>query len=337
LGGLTNSPPPFPGFSTPIAIVINAAATNVGSIFVRMKTGEYLSQLHDVDISTKASGDIIIWNTAVSAWTNSQAFVQTQASVSALNVQVAAVSALTSDNTAAITSINNVVSALEIRVSAVSALASANAAAITSTNNVVSALEIRVSAVSAVAGTNAAAITSINNVVSALEVRVSSVSAATSVNVAAIASVNAVVSLRVLRAGDTMTGPLNVVVSSDIIGVSVVGGLVVTSLVNFVGNSALLVHAGTTAARPTSAVPGMLRFNSGSNSFEGYVSAEWGAIGGGGGATGGGNDQIFFLNDQVVSVAYSIPSGKNAGTFGPITIASGVTVVVPTSSYWTVV
>jgi hypothetical protein len=235
-GGLTNSPPLYPGFSTPIAIVLNAGPGGSGSIFVRMKSGEYLEQLHDVDVTTKAAGDIIIWNTSIGAWTNSQAFVQTQTSISALNVQVAAVSALTSVNTAAITSINNVVSALEIRVSAVSAAASANAAAITSTNNVVSALEIRVSAVSAVAGTNAAAITSINNVVSALEIRVSSVSAAvsvltiqvnaldvsavnarldtvsaaTSVNAAAITSVNAQVSLRVLRSGDTMTGNLTV-------------------------------------------------------------------------------------------------------------------------------
>ena len=257
--------------------------------------------------------------------------------VSALEVRVSGVSARTSVNAAAITSVNNVVSVLEVRVSGVSALTSVNAAAITSINNIVSALEIRVSTVSTRGSTLAASITSVNNVVSALEIRVSSVSAAVVVVSAAITSVNAVVSLKVNRSGDTMTGPLNVVVSSDIIGVSLVGGLVVTSVVNFTGDSAVKVPAGTTATRPTSAVPGQIRFNSGSNTFEGYVSAEWGAIGGGGGATGGGNDQIFFLNDQVVSVSYTIPTGKNAGTFGPISIASGVTVVVPTSSVWTVV
>ena len=59
--------------------------------------------------------------------------------------------------------------------------------------------------------------------------------------------------------------------------------------------------------------------------------------GGGGGATGGGSDQIFFENDQTVTVNYSIPTGKNAGTFGPVSIDSGITVTVPTGSVWTVV
>jgi hypothetical protein len=142
---------------------------------------------------------------------------------------------------------------------------------------------------------------------------------------------------RVLKAGDTMTGQLAIAVAANTIGVSVSGGLIVTSVVNFTGDSALLLHSGTTATRPTSVTPGLIRFNSGSNTFEGYTSATWGAIGGGGGATGGGTNQAFYLNDTVVSVSYSIPSGKNAGTFGPITVASGVTVEVPSGSTWTVV
>lgn len=57
----------------------------------------------------------------------------------------------------------------------------------------------------------------------------------------------------------------------------------------------------------------------------------------GGGATGGGTDAIFWNNDQTVTTNYSIPSGKNSGTFGPISINSGVTVTVPSGSTWTVV
>ena len=52
--------------------------------------------------------------------------------------------------------------------------------------------------------------------------------------------------------------------------------------------------------------------------------------------TGGGADKIFFNNGQTVTVNYSIPSGSNSGTFGPVTIASGVTVTIPSGSYWTV-
>ena len=59
--------------------------------------------------------------------------------------------------------------------------------------------------------------------------------------------------------------------------------------------------------------------------------------GGGGGAAGTGANQIFFQNDLTVTGSYAIPTGKNAGTFGPVSINSGVTVTVPSGSVWTVV
>lgn len=59
--------------------------------------------------------------------------------------------------------------------------------------------------------------------------------------------------------------------------------------------------------------------------------------GGGGGAAGTGSNQVFFQNDLTVTGSYTIPTGKNAGTFGPITVNSGVTVTVPSGSVWTVV
>ena len=57
----------------------------------------------------------------------------------------------------------------------------------------------------------------------------------------------------------------------------------------------------------------------------------------GGGATGGGSDEIFFENGQTVTTNYSITSGKNAMSAGPISINSGVTVTVPSGSEWTIV
>lgn len=98
--------------------------------------------------------------------------------------------------------------------------------------------------------------------------------------------------------------------------------------------SALTVPVGTTAQRPTAAT-GQLRFNTTTSSFEGYNGAAWGSIGGG--AVGGGTERAFYLNDQTISTSYSIPSGQNAGTFGPVTVASGATVTVPSGSTWTVV
>lgn len=97
---------------------------------------------------------------------------------------------------------------------------------------------------------------------------------------------------------------------------------------------AILIPVGTTAQRPTGAT-GYLRYNSTLSSFEGYNGSAWGSIGGG--ATGGGTDQIFYLNGQTVNTDYTIAATNNAGTFGPITIASSATVTVSSGATWSIV
>jgi hypothetical protein len=42
-------------------------------------------------------------------------------------------------------------------------------------------------------------------------------------------------------------------------------------------------------------------------------------------------------NDTTIAANYTITTGKNAMSAGPITISTGVTVTVPTGSVWTVV
>ena len=56
----------------------------------------------------------------------------------------------------------------------------------------------------------------------------------------------------------------------------------------------------------------------------------------GGGASGGGANQVFYENDQTVTANYTITTGKNAMSTGPITVNSGVTVTVPSGSVWVV-
>jgi hypothetical protein len=46
---------------------------------------------------------------------------------------------------------------------------------------------------------------------------------------------------------------------------------------------------------------------------------------------------VFYENDTNVTANYTITTGKNAMTAGPITIDNGVTVTVPNGSTWTVV
>lgn len=220
-GEYTPTKPTAPQHLVLVGFVVKGNSTSGGSIYVKIINGFELGELHDVKVSSStslANGEVLAYDTSAGVWTNSMALINAEASISALNVQMAAVSALTSVNAAAITSTNNVVSALEIRVSAASAAGVTNAAAITSINDVVSALEVRVSAVSATAVTNAAAITSINNVVSAVQAQVNAVSVS--------------VGQRVLKAGDTMTGALTISTSADAQSLTVNGFGTFTSRVS---------------------------------------------------------------------------------------------------------
>ena len=54
--------------------------------------------------------------------------------------------------------------------------------------------------------------------------------------------------------------------------------------------------------------------------------------------TGGnsGANKIFWENEQTVTHDYTITNNYNAGTWGPVTINSGVTVTIGTGEYWTI-
>ena len=101
----------------------------------------------------------------------------------------------------------------------------------------------------------------------------------------------------------------------------------------FNSTGAVQVPAGTTAQRPTPTA-GDIRFNTDINEFEGYASGVWSQIGGG--ATGGGGDKVFVQNQAVVTTNYTLTTGFNAESVGPITINGGVTVTVPSGQRWVV-
>jgi hypothetical protein len=65
-----------------------------------------------------------------------------------------------------------------------------------------------------------------------------------------------------------------------------------------------------------------------------YSYYQWGSVGGGAG--GGGSDQVFIENSIVVTTDYTLTTGKNAMSTGPITINSGVTITVPSTQRWVV-
>lgn len=89
--------------------------------------------------------------------------------------------------------------------------------------------------------------------------------------------------------------------------------------------------AGTTAQRPGSPSSGNMRYNTSTNSFEGYNGSAWGSIGGG--ASAGG---AIYENTTTISSNYTLTTSTNGMSVGPITVASGVAVTVPSGQRWVV-
>lgn len=121
------------------------------------------------------------------------------------------------------------------------------------------------------------------------------------------------------------------------------GGTGATSAANALVNLGVRTSAtgstplpsGTTAQRDSTPAAGYIRFNTSLSKFEGYTGSAWSSVGGG--ATGGGSDDVFIENSATVTTNYTITSGKNAVSAGPITINSGITVTVPSGSNWAIV
>ena len=103
-----------------------------------------------------------------------------------------------------------------------------------------------------------------------------------------------------------------------------------------VNNRGLHVTAVTAATRPIPPVANQLILQTDTASLFARLNNEWVQVSGVG-AQGAGTNKAFWENDQIIIASYTITSGKNAGTFGPVTINSGVTVTVPSNSVWTVV
>ena len=96
-----------------------------------------------------------------------------------------------------------------------------------------------------------------------------------------------------------------------------------------------IIATGTEAQRDGTPSAGYFRFNTDVDKFEGYNGTAWGSVGGG--ATGGGSDEVFIENGQTVTTNYTLTSGKNAISAGPITVNSGITVTIPSGQSWVIV
>ena len=87
---------------------------------------------------------------------------------------------------------------------------------------------------------------------------------------------------------------------------------------------------GTTGQRTSPPTNGLLRYNTTTSGFEGYAAGAWGGVGG---AQANG---VIYENSLVITENYTLTTGKNGFSVGPITIDSGVTVTIPVDQRWVV-
>jgi hypothetical protein len=115
-----------------------------------------------------------------------------------------------------------------------------------------------------------------------------------------------------------------------------VGTLAVTGTSTFGGDSTYtgtgqVKHpARTTAQRSGSPVKVMIRYNSDDDGFEGYQDGAWGGI------SGAQAHGCIYENNLSITSNYTLTANKNGMSVGPITIASGVSVTVPSGQRWVV-
>jgi hypothetical protein len=130
---------------------------------------------------------------------------------------------------------------------------------------------------------------------------------------------------------DTVNNIVNVYNGSTWLNINVPTITGVSSQTN-TATDFLDIPAGTTAERPGSPTTGNIRFNTTDGKYEAWTGTEWGPLGGGSATT-----DPLWQHANTASEDYEILSGNNAISGGPMSIASGVTVTVPTGSTWTVV
>ena len=103
-----------------------------------------------------------------------------------------------------------------------------------------------------------------------------------------------------------------------------------TGNATFSGTGATKLQAGTTAQRPGTPADGMIRYNNDENSFEGYIDGAWGGI------SGAQANGVIYENNLTISADYTLTTGKNGMSVGPITVDSGVTVTIPSGQRWVI-
>ena len=125
-------------------------------------------------------------------------------------------------------------------------------------------------------------------------------------------------------------GPLNGTVGAGTATTGLFTTIGATGDGTFSGAGQVKMPAGNTAQRSGAPSNGMFRYNSQLVAFEGYVGGIWSGVGG---AQAGG---VIFENSVVITEDYTLTTGKNGFSVGPIQIDAGAAVTIPAGQRWVV-
>ena len=303
-GGLTKTVPTAPNAKVQVAAVVHADNTN-GILFVRPTFEPRLNDLSNVNAPSPTDGDVIVWDNADNRWEN-----RAQSSLAvgaATNLSGGATGSLPYQSGAGATTFLAAGSDGQVlKLASGVPTWSSDTSGVTITDDTT---------------TNATRYITFSNLTTGnettLDVSSTKLQFNPSTGALTATSLTPTNALAVLNGGTGATSASNARANLLAVGYTSTTG-------------SAIIPSGTTGERDGSPANGYFRYNTDLDSFEGYVDGAWGGVGG---AQAGG---VIYENSTVISSNYTLTTGKNGFSVGPITINSGVTVTVPSGQRWVV-